>query len=147
MYCILYRLTSETFLIAYTLDTHCKSKKSEKLGQCGRKRLDIITQIHFLLGMCMYYVLCFESIQRESPSYADARSIDMRMYTLQEVLKDLRAPIFRLERIGRTIKGQLISKCPFGVKTSSKKPTIFSRISALASKKRSNQKTSVRESK
>ena len=38
-------------------------------------------------------------------------------------------------------KGQLISKCPFGVKTSSKKPTkFFSRISALASKKRSNKK-------
>ena len=38
------------------------------------------------------------------------------------------------------IKGQLISKCPFGVFKSSEKPTkIFSRISALASKKRSNQ--------
>ena len=46
---------------------------------------------------------CFEGIQRESPSYADARSIDMRMYTLQEVPKDLRAPSFRLERIGRTL--------------------------------------------
>ena len=37
-------------------------------------------------------------------------------------------------------KGQIISKCPFGVKTSFKKPTkfkILSRISALASKKRS----------
>ena len=45
-------------------------------------------------------------------------------------------------------KGQLISKCPFGVIKSSKKPTkFFSRISALASKKRSNQKRSVRESK
>ena len=45
-------------------------------------------------------------------------------------------------------KGQLISKCPFGVKTSSKKPTnFFARISALASKKRLNQKSSVRESK
>ena len=46
---------------------------------------------------------CFEGIQRESPSYADARSIDMRMYTLQEVPKDLRAPSFRLERIGRRL--------------------------------------------
>ena len=37
-------------------------------------------------------------------------------------------------------KGQLISKCPFGVKTSSKKTNeIFSKISALASKKSSNQ--------
>ena len=35
-------------------------------------------------------------------------------------------------------KDQLISKCPFGVKTSSKKT--FSRISALASEKRSIQK-------
>ena len=34
-------------------------------------------------------------------------------------------------------KGQLISKCPFVVFVSTKKPT---RISALASKKRSNQK-------
>ena len=38
--------------------------------------------------------------------------------------------------------GELISKCPFGVFKSPKKPTIFSRISALASKKRSNQKKS-----
>ena len=38
-------------------------------------------------------------------------------------------------------KGQLISKCSFGIKTSSKKPTKkFSRISAVASKMRSNQK-------
>ena len=38
-------------------------------------------------------------------------------------------------------KGQLISKCPFGVKTSSKKKKeFFSRISALAFKMRSNQK-------
>ena len=38
-------------------------------------------------------------------------------------------------------KGQLISKCPFGVKTSSKKQQqMFSRISALASKKRSIKK-------
>ena len=38
-------------------------------------------------------------------------------------------------------KGQLILKCPFGVFKSPKKPNeIFSRISALASKKRSNQK-------
>ena len=47
------------------------------------------------------------------------------------------------------LKGQLISKCPFGVFKSSKKTNeFFSRISALlASKKRSNQKSSVRESK
>ena len=45
-------------------------------------------------------------------------------------------------------KGQLISKCPFGVKTSSKKNNkLFSRIFALASKNRSNQKSGVRESK
>jgi hypothetical protein len=45
-------------------------------------------------------------------------------------------------------KGQLISKCPFGVFKSSKNPMkFFSGISALASKKRSNQKSSVRESK
>ena len=38
-------------------------------------------------------------------------------------------------------KGQLISKCLFGAIVSTKKPTnIFLRISALASKKRSNQK-------
>ena len=38
-------------------------------------------------------------------------------------------------------KGQIISKCPFGVLKSPKKTNeIFSRISALASKKRSNQK-------
>ena len=38
-------------------------------------------------------------------------------------------------------KGQLISKCPFGVFESTKKPTkFFVRISALASKKRLNQK-------
>ena len=37
-------------------------------------------------------------------------------------------------------KGHLISKCPFGVFKSPKKNEIFSRISALASKKRSNQK-------
>ena len=38
-------------------------------------------------------------------------------------------------------KGQLISKGLFGVIVSTKKPTIFLRISALASKKSSNQKT------
>ena len=36
-------------------------------------------------------------------------------------------------------KGQLILKCPFGVIVSTKIPTIFLRISALASKKRLNQ--------
>ena len=41
-------------------------------------------------------------------------------------------------------KVQLISKCPFGVFKSPKKPTkLFFRISALAFKKRSNQKSSV----
>ena len=45
------------------------------------------------------------------------------------------------------IKGQLISKCPFGVFKSPKKPTKFLMISALASKKRSNQKSSERETK
>ena len=47
-------------------------------------------------------------------------------------------------------KGQLISKCPFGVFESSKKQQNFCKdfwLSALASKKRSNQKSSVRESK
>ena len=45
-------------------------------------------------------------------------------------------------------KGQLISKCPFGVIVWTKiAMKIFSRISALASKKRSNQKSSVRKSK
>ena len=45
-------------------------------------------------------------------------------------------------------KGQLISKCSFGVFKSTKKSNeIFVRISALASKKRSNQKSSVTESK
>ena len=40
-----------------------------------------------------------------------------------------------------TSKGQLILKCPFGVKTSSKKNNEnFSRISTLASKMRLNQK-------
>ena len=43
-------------------------------------------------------------------------------------------------------KGQLISKCPFGVSKSSKKTNkIVSKISALGSKKRSYQKSSVRE--
>ena len=36
--------------------------------------------------------------------------------------------------------GQLISKCPFGVIVLIKKPTIFLRSSALASKKWLNQK-------
>ena len=45
------------------------------------------------------------------------------------------------------LKGQLISKCPFGVFKSPKKQQKFSRISALASKKRLNQKSSLRESK
>ena len=42
-------------------------------------------------------------------------------------------------------KGKLISKCPFGAfKLTKKTNIIFERISALASKKRSNQKSSVR---
>ena len=45
-------------------------------------------------------------------------------------------------------KGQLIFRGPFGVFKSTKKSNkIFVRISTLASKKRSNQKSSVRESK
>ena len=48
----------------------------------------------------------------------------------------------RLEDIiKQRIKGQLISKCLFGAIVLTKKPTkFFLRISALASKKRSNQK-------
>ena len=38
-------------------------------------------------------------------------------------------------------KGQLISKCPFGFIVSTKTPAILLRISILASKKRSNQKS------
>ena len=46
------------------------------------------------------------------------------------------------------VKGQLIWKCPFGVTKSTKKINeFFIRISALASKKISNQKSSVRGSK
>ena len=53
-----------------------------------------------------------------------------------------------LLQILKTTKGRLISKCPFSVFKSPKKPTkIFSRISDLASKKRANQKSRVRESK
>ena len=53
-----------------------------------------------------------------------------------------------IEEESMTAKGQLISKCPFGVfKSSKKKNEIFVRISALASNKRSNQKSSVIESK
>ena len=44
----------------------------------------------------------------------------------------------------RVDKGQLISKCPFSVFKSPKKPI---EISALASKQRSNQKHSLPESK
>ena len=45
-------------------------------------------------------------------------------------------------------KGQLISKCPFSVyKSHQKTNKILSRISAPASKKRPNQKSSVKESK
>ena len=45
-------------------------------------------------------------------------------------------------------KGQLISKCPFGVfKICQKTNNFFSLIFALASKKRVNQKSSVRESR
>jgi hypothetical protein len=49
------------------------------------------------------------------------------------------------EEVPAKIKGQSILKCPFGVFKSPKKTNgIFLRISALASKKRSNQKSSVR---
>ena len=45
-------------------------------------------------------------------------------------------------------KGQSISKCPFGVFVYTKIPTkFFARIFAVASKKKSNQKSSARESK
>ena len=44
-------------------------------------------------------------------------------------------------------KGQLISKCPFGVFKSPTKPTNFFRDFWPASEKRSKQKSSVRESK
>ena len=37
-------------------------------------------------------------------------------------------------------KGQLISQCPFGVIVSTKMPTKFPRIAALASKEKLNQK-------
>ena len=37
-------------------------------------------------------------------------------------------------------KGQLLSKCPYGVIVLTKIPTIFLRIAVLASKKRLNQK-------
>ena len=40
----------------------------------------------------------------------------------------------------RAIKGQLISKCPFGVQIDQDQHKNFVRISALASKKRSNKK-------
>ena len=50
--------------------------------------------------------------------------------------------------ISDTTKGQLISKCLFWCLQISQKPNeTFSRISVLASKKKSNQKSSVRESK
>ena len=45
------------------------------------------------------------------------------------------------------VKGQLISKCPFGVFKLTKNSESFVRISALASEKKSNQKSSVSESK
>ena len=42
-----------------------------------------------------------------------------------------------------TTKSHLISKCLFGVIVSTKIPTIFLKISVLASKKRANQKKSL----
>ena len=45
-------------------------------------------------------------------------------------------------------KDQLIAKCPLRVFKHSNEPTIFfSRISALTSKEKSNQKSSLKESK
>ena len=48
-------------------------------------------------------------------------------------------PLAKKESVPKP-KGQLISKCPFGFIVSTKTPTIFLRISLLASKKRLNQK-------
>ena len=63
---------------------------------------------------------------------------------IQNGLKIISKLIYLAEAL---IKGQLISKCPFGVFKSIQKTNIFFRISALASKKRSNQKSSVRHLK
>ena len=61
--------------------------------------------------------------------------------TANEVGKVQNSPLTHLS----TSKGQLISKCPFGVfKSQKKKPEIFFRISALASDKRPNKKCSVK---
>ena len=60
---------------------------------------------------------------------------------------------FAIMRYSRTnnveqVKGQLVSKCPFGVIVWKKNNNeIISGISALAFNKRSNQKSSIRESK
>ena len=62
---------------------------------------------------------------------------------IEEVIEYLLEGLRSVETVIRwsAAKGQLISKCPFGVFESSKNHNeIFSRISALASKKRSNQK-------
>ena len=84
--------------------------------------------------------------------------ISVQILTSWYITKDLKQGLLKLKIAAancfestktaqRYVKGRLISKCPFGVFKSSKKLTIFSRISALASKKGSNQKSSVRESK
>ena len=67
---------------------------------------------------------------------ADSRDRDERDLRLQRMMTATQT------------KGQLISKCPFGVFKSSKKTNeFFPRISALNYKKRPDQKSSVRESK
>ena len=88
------------YIVIYLLN------KSVRVGKCCVLREDIKSPQSATTPRVLTLkrsLACFEGIQRESPSYADARSIDMRMYTLQEVPKDLRAPSFRLERIGRRL--------------------------------------------
>ena len=68
--------------------------------------------------------------------------------TRYEGFADCLSSIISDEGFSGLFKGQLISKCPFCcLQISPKINEIFVRISALASKKRSNQKSSVRESK
>ena len=61
--------------------------------------------------------------------------------TIASSTPPLAKPVQLLNTTTTETKGQLISKCPFGVFKSSEKATkFFQRISALASKKRSSQK-------
>ena len=61
--------------------------------------------------------------------------------TIASSTPPLAKPVQLLNTTTTETKGQLMSKCPFGVFKSSKKPmTFFSRISALSSKKSSNIK-------